>query len=151
MKHLGYESSSIEAATTKNGGDPKGHGYGVFADELETTKLILTVDSCSEGVPSFARLGEARIVHIGQKISTRDFEHILHCFGDTMQYCMNEIHRKVCHKADEQEKRTEELVEAHLGKNQETHRLEFCDEEGSRGLAINNEKDRLAYARMENF
>ena len=57
---------------------------------------------------------------------------------------MNEMHRKVCHKADEQQKQDDELIEAHLGKNQETHRLEFCNREGSRELAINNEKDRLA-------
>ena len=44
VKHLGDESSSIEAATTENGGDPKEHG--VFADELETTKLFLQKQFC---------------------------------------------------------------------------------------------------------
>ena len=59
---------------------------------------------------------------------------------------MHETLWGVCHEAaaDKQEKETEELVETHLGKKQQTHRLEFCNEEGSRGLAINNEKDRLA-------
>ena len=97
----------------------------------------LTVDSCSEGVPSCARLGEVRIVrvgqkirvpscarlgevrivHVGQKISTGDIEAILHCFFDAIQNCMNQRHCDVCHEADKQEKQADELVEAHLGKN----------------------------------
>ena len=85
----------------------------------------LTVNSLCKRVPSVARLCEARIVHIRHKIGTRDVEPILHCFGDAIQYCMNGIHPKVCHEANTQEKETEELVEAHLEKKQETHRLEF--------------------------
>ena len=54
-------------------------------------------------------------------MSTRDVEpEELHCFGDAMQNSMNEIHRKVCDDADKPEKQTEELVVAHLGKNQES-------------------------------
>ena len=37
---------------------------------------------------------------------------------------MNEIHRKVCDDADKQQKQAKELVEAHLGRNQDTHRLQ---------------------------
>ena len=48
MKHLGDESSSIEAATIENGGDVEEHG--VFADELETTKLILQRQFCVKNV-----------------------------------------------------------------------------------------------------
>ena len=72
----------------------------------------LTVDSLCKRIPSAARLGEARIVHIGQKIGTCDIETELDSPCDAIQYCMNDIHPNICHEADKQEKETEELVEA---------------------------------------
>ena len=46
VEHLSDGSTSIEASTTEKAGDPKEHAYGVFADELETTKLILQGHLC---------------------------------------------------------------------------------------------------------
>ena len=50
---------------------------------------------------------------------------------------MHEIHWKVRDDADKREKQTNKLIEAPLGKIQETHKLTFWDDEGvrSRGLA----------------
>ena len=76
----------------------------------------LTVDRFCERVPSAARLGEPRVVHVGQKISTRDVEPILHCSRDAIQNRMNQIHSDVCYQADKQEKEADELIEAHLGR-----------------------------------
>jgi len=68
-------------------------------------------------------------------MSTRDIDAILHCSCDAIENCMNQIHSNVCHQADKQEKQADELIEAHLEKKQETHRLEFREYDGSRGLA----------------
>ena len=76
----------------------------------------LTVDRFSERVPSTARLVKVRAVHVGQKMSTRDIDAILHCFCDAIKNCVNQIHFDVYHKADKQEKQADELIEAHLGR-----------------------------------
>ena len=76
----------------------------------------LTVDRFSERVPSTARLCEVRVVHVGQKMSTRDIDAILDSPCDAIENCMNQIHSNVCHQADKQEKQADELIEAHLGR-----------------------------------
>ena len=45
----------------------------------------VNVNRFSERVSSSARLGELRVVHFAQKISTRDIEAILHCFCDAIK------------------------------------------------------------------
>ena len=74
----------------------------------------LTVGRFSERVPSTARLVEVRVVHVGQKMSTRDIDAILHCSCDAIENCMNQVHSNVCHEADKQKKEADELIEAHL-------------------------------------
>jgi len=82
VEYLSDECTSIEASTTQNAGDPKEHG--VFADDLESTKLILTVDCLCKRVPSDARLCEARVVDICQKMGTGDIEAILDSLCDAI-------------------------------------------------------------------